>query len=681
MSRRDIISPRSKRTYTSLKVILLYAIGGALWSAVAAPLLGKLHLPPLLHTTLTILYFTLSSAIILSILLQSDRVLAESRNAYHQLFQSLLEPVLIHANGVVLNANQLAVQFFDATSKEELVGQPVLSLVHPDYRDTVQKRVQQLNHGESTHVLEEKFITLGGKIRDVEISGIPITFEGKSAILVIFKDITERKQHQMAVQNSARRLRTLIDAMPDHVCFMDAEGRWIEANRTLLRSVGLQDDVYRGKTGRELADLCDPKVRDEFLHNPQYFPLACHTMNHFNREYYQPDGTFTAHEITRVPVENSDGSTLGLVVIERDVSEERRATKKLMESEQRYRSLFDNDGDMVVSVDLHGTIVSANPSCETALGYRPEELIGKCYRDLIAPEYHEGAQVRFRRILHGEPQVLFITTIHKSGRLTEVYEKEIPIIVDGTVTGFFWIIRDMTEQRTAEELMIQSERLSAVGQMAAGVAHEIRNPLTALKGFVQLMQSSKRPPTFYLEVMKDELTRIESIVNELLLFAKPAVPCLKPHDCATLVQEVLDLMSPEAHLRNISMVLRVEDEFMNISCDKNRLKQVLVNIVKNSMEAMPEGGEIDIDVHFGQAQSICICIHDNGPGIPEEGMARIGEPFYTTKGTGTGLGLMVSRKIVEAHRGTLHIESELGKGTEVKIVFPAAELPVTVGDR
>ncbi|MFD1677946.1 PAS domain S-box protein [Alicyclobacillus fodiniaquatilis] len=658
------------RLFGSVRVVIGYIIVCSIWLAVSAPLIWEFRWHPLLITSLRILYF-ISSAIILYYMLQRERALLESRHEYEQLVHTLLEPVMIHVDGKILDVNPYAIHFFEANSKDALIGKYILDMIHPDYRNVAQERVKQLSDGTPTNLIEEKFITLNGAIRDVEIVGVPITFHGKTAVLAIFRDITERKQHQMAIRDSEHRLRTLIDAMPDLICFVDDKGRWVEANSTLLRTVGLASDVFRGKTSLELAELCNPQYRDEFINNSGYTEHIFETVTHFSREYHHAGNKFVAHEVTRAPVKTADGSNMGLIVISRDVSEQRLATKQLMESEQRYRSLFDNDGDMVVSVDVNGIILSANPSCETTLGYEPEELVGRYYRELIAPEYYEDAQERFLRVLEGEPQIVLISLLHKEGHRVEAHEKKIPIVIDEKVTGFFCIVRDITEQKAADELLVKSERLSAVGEMAAGIAHEIRNPLTTLKGFVQLMQSSQNMENFYLAVMRDEFERIESILNELLVFARPTARVLERYNCAHLVQEVIDLMTPQATLQNILISHSIEIGSLDIMCEKSRLKQVLVNVIKNAIEAMPNGGQIDIYVRaVDEQQSVSIGVRDNGPGIPAEVAGRIGEPFYTTKGTGTGLGLMVSRKIVEAHQGILRIQSEEGRGTHVEMILP-----------
>ncbi|MDQ0191193.1 PAS domain S-box protein [Alicyclobacillus cycloheptanicus] len=354
----------------------------------------------------------------------------------------------------------------------------------------------------------------------------------------------------------------------------------------------------------------------------------------------------------------------------------KRQQAAIQTSEQRYRSLVDNNEDIVLFVDTKGLIQSANPSVETILGYAPEALLQTPYWMLIDPAHHADSHHRYLRVMQGESQNVFLTLLHRNGSKVEVHEKKIPAIVNDVVTGFFVIVRDRTAQRAAEELLIKSERLSAAGDLAAGIAHEIRNPLTALKGFVQLMQSSRSEYDQYLTIMTDELNRIDTIVSELLVFAKPAEPHLVRHDLRRVVPEVVELLSPQSVLGGVTLQTTLPDDAADVICDPNRIKQVMVNVIKNAMEAMAEdGGQISITMQSAAGanrSTVTLTICDDGPGIPEAVLAHVGEPFYTTKAAGTGLGLMVSRKIIEAHNGVLHVTSRVGEGTQVEIVLPLA---------
>lgn len=220
----------------------------------------------------------------------------------------------------------------------------------------------------------------------------------------------------------------------------------------------------------------------------------------------------------------------------------------------------------------------------------------------------------------------------------------------------------------SEELLRKSEKLAVVGQLAAGVAHEIRNPLTSLKGFIQLLKEGKCNET-YFDIIEAELERLNEIVDEFLLLGKPNPTKKTYNHISEMLQHVVKLLEGQALLHHVTVQCFVAEQLPPLYCDENQLKQVFINIIKNAIEAMPNGGILRIEARQ-RLDSIFICITDEGCGIPKERMATLGEPFYSTKEKGTGLGLMVSFKIVEAHGGEMKIHSEEGKGTTVCLRFP-----------
>ncbi|MCQ6562482.1 ATP-binding protein [Paenibacillus mendelii] len=231
------------------------------------------------------------------------------------------------------------------------------------------------------------------------------------------------------------------------------------------------------------------------------------------------------------------------------------------------------------------------------------------------------------------------------------------------------IIRDISERKKNEELLINSEKLSVAGQLAAGIAHEIRNPLTSLKGFLQLIASGRQNNKNYFDIMKSELTRIESIVSELLMLSKPQIYELSYRDLRHVMRETVTLLEAQALLHSIELDIQYGEEALWVHGVENQLKQVFINVLKNAIEAMGDGGSIQI-VCVREGGDVIVRIQDYGPGIPREQMAKIGQPFYTTKDKGTGLGLMVSYKIVDNHQGNVSVNSTLGSGTTFEISLP-----------
>ena len=217
----------------------------------------------------------------------------------------------------------------------------------------------------------------------------------------------------------------------------------------------------------------------------------------------------------------------------------------------------------------------------------------------------------------------------------------------------------------------QKEKLAVIGQMATAIAHEIKNPLSSLKGFTQLQQEKDKGDEQYYPIMLNEIDRINAIVNDLLILGKPNTGVKSPKKLVDIIQYVISVIDPHAQRKDIYIEYDVDDTTV-LLCDENQMKQVFINLIKNAMEAMPSGGTVTINSKIDKNCAL-ISVKDEGCGIPPEKLAKLGEPFYTTKQNGNGLGLMVTKKIIEEHEGTINIQSEMEKGTIVTISVPFFE--------
>jgi two-component system, sporulation sensor kinase C len=223
-------------------------------------------------------------------------------------------------------------------------------------------------------------------------------------------------------------------------------------------------------------------------------------------------------------------------------------------------------------------------------------------------------------------------------------------------------------QEERSEELVHSDRLNMAGTLAAGIAHEIRNPLTSLRGFLQLLQ--KREPQ-YTEIMLSEVDRINHIVTELLELASPKESRFEPRLLQPLLQNVITLLQPQALLHQIQLIGNYGQDtgYLVVVCSELKLKQVFINLIKNAMEAMPDGGNIVITL-AAEGEWARVEIADDGNGIPQELIDKIGNPFFTTKAEGTGLGLMISRRIVEDHKGRLSFRNLPKGGAAVTVGLP-----------
>ena len=260
------------------------------------------------------------------------------------------------------------------------------------------------------------------------------------------------------------------------------------------------------------------------------------------------------------------------------------------------------------------------------------------------------------------------------------YEHSVDDIRYYNISTFFesntktYLIRldDRTEKMILEERLAHSGSLSTVGELAASIAHEIRNPMTTLKGFVQLLKLSANDDAIkYLAVIDDEIARMESILSEMLILSKPGMNKKTIFSLEVLVDDMIQVMQPKALLEGITIEQKennLKNTLMNANADK--IKQVLLNLFKNAFEAMAPGGKLTTSIELDDAQQLVLTISDTGKGMNASQISRVFMPFFTCKPEGTGLGLPFVLKIIEEHGGTISVESELGKGTTFIVTFP-----------
>ncbi|CAM4515934.1 signal transduction histidine kinase [Paenibacillus endophyticus] len=319
----------------------------------------------------------------------------------------------------------------------------------------------------------------------------------------------------------------------------------------------------------------------------------------------------------------------------------------------------------VIITDALGTILEINDYSAVILNNASNEkrnCIGEKVFDLrIIGPYFE------RFILHGETCVGIEVSVKIEDEhhfymldVVPIYDKENMLI---RVVGS---LRDITEMKVAEELLRNTEKLGFAGQLAVSIAHEIRNPMTTVKGMLQL--SSKTTNPHYYNVMMSELDRMNAIVGEFLILGRPQALQYKEEQCADILQEVLSVFEMQFEMNGI--IIRTEyKEMAIIRCDRDQVKQVFLNILKNAMEALPFGGEVSIQLDMVDSYQR-ILFKDNGVGMTDEVKRRIGQPFHTTRRDGNGLGMMIVDKIISSHDGRLVVSSELGTGTTVEIWLP-----------
>ncbi len=342
-------------------------------------------------------------------------------------------------------------------------------------------------------------------------------------------------------------------------------------------------------------------------------------------------------------------------------------------------SLVENMPIGLIAADGEGIVTAFNQTAETILGRRAGEVLGKQAEEVLPGSCGEVFRqlADDRRIVEREidctvaegrtiPLEVIATTLHED---------------DGAFLGRVILFRDMTEMRRLKQEIIRSQRLASLGSLAAGVAHEIRNPLSSLKGFATYFREryeDNPDDRETAETMISEVDRLNRVITQLLEFARPLTMNRRPTSLQTVIRHALRTVEGQARERGIIIEESLPPEIGQIPLDADRISQVLLNLFLNAIAAMEQGGLLRVSLERRDDRTIRIAIADTGAGIRKEDLPRVFDPYFTTKPAGTGIGLPIVQKIVEAHGGEILLESEPGKGTTATLLLP---VPITEESR
>ncbi|MDX8361903.1 PAS domain S-box protein [Cytobacillus sp. IB215316] len=435
------------------------------------------------------------------------------------------------------------------------------------------------------------------------------------------------------------------------------------------------NDAFCKFLGYTREELCSKTV-EEISHPDDYkrdlHKISCLLTGHIDeiateKRYIHKSGRIVWGELKGILQRNEDKSPQFAIVQIHDITHRKSIEKELLESKEKYESLI-QDSLQAFYVVRDEKVIFVNPAgCELS-GFSKEEIIGSNIYDYFTKDRVELAEYNYNQLLMGnsytnEEQIVIT---NKGERVIEytatktVYEEEEAIQV---------IARDITERKKYEEMLVKSEKLALVGKLAAGVAHEIRNPLTTIKGFTQLLQMTKEYNEQHAAIMMNELSTVETIIDEFLSLAKTkSTSSFEMNDLHSIINRAITLVKTNTDLHNIELGAQFDETIPLVECEDEMLIQVFTNIIQNAIESM-DTGFITMSTHR-KNDVVTVAVVDNGCGIPKDRLKNLGEPFYSTKEKGTGLGLMISYKIIEQHKGQMSFYSNPGEGTRVEIILP-----------
>ncbi len=353
----------------------------------------------------------------------------------------------------------------------------------------------------------------------------------------------------------------------------------------------------------------------------------------------------------------------------------KRQLRVLTQLEQRFESFINSAHDWISIKDLDGRYVTVNPAIARAFHRDPEDFIGKKAVDMLPPALARTVQIHDQEVINTNSHHTYDEVIPIDGREYYFQTIRFPLTdYEGNTVGVCTIARDVTSEKDLRSQLVQSEKLAAVGKLAAGVAHEINNPLTGILAYAEdLMDDLPEadPHQQDLRVIVREALRCRDIVRNLLDFARQDDPEFEEVDPNSIIDRSLVLVERLPQFRNITFEKVRTEDIPTIRCDPHQIQQVLLNLMLNAADAMKGKGRIVLTTEYDRKRNRCvIAVEDNGPGIPENLIDKLFEPFFSTKGT-SGLGLAVSWGIVERHGGIIEVDMAEPTGSIFRVVLPA----------
>ncbi|WNB91322.1 PAS domain S-box protein [Bacillus sp. NEB1478] len=517
----------------------------------------------------------------------------------------------------------------------------------------------------------EKITLENGRIVMLELIKHPTyTDDGEPQMLVVTgRDITSHKQKEEELSVALDLLESVLKGTTDAILILNTRQEVIKVNDAFVQMFGWAEEDFAEDNPSQPVITPD-YLKEESIEIIQLLKQGQSVPLHETQRIHK-DGTVFDVSASFSNICDMKGKIMGFVIVYRDITSQKKVERALRESEAKYRLIAENSTDLITVIDPDGSVQYVSPSHFAVLGYEEGEVKGSIL-DLIHPDDIEGISEHFSKSLTNKE--MFQTEFrlcHRNGNWMLIEVSGVPVMTkDGQVESLVTFARDVTKAKQTEELMLKSEKLSVLGELAAGVAHEIRNPLTSLKGFTKLLSDADDGiRQEYLRIMESELNRINDIVSELMLVAKPQAVSFEYTNMKDLIYSVVRLLETQAIIKNIQIWVNIQDNIPPVYGVENQLKQLFINLLKNAIESMDADGEIHIKIER-RDNSIVIVMKDEGCGIPPERLKTLGEPFYTTKEKGTGLGLMVCFKIIEEHGGEIRFSSVEGQGTKVEIEVP-----------
>ncbi len=556
---------------------------------------------------------------------------------------------------------------------------------YPERAVLVAKEAYEKPQDEGFTILELK----DGRV--FEMYWHPQKIEGKTVGVVIsVRDVTERGKAAESLRESEERYRKLVENARDIICTIDlSSGIITDANIYGEMALGYRYEDVVNRLG--FLELVHPDDQEKLVRRLQELSLDGTRKPNFPLRVRKADGAYIDAEINGAIIYGSEDNPESYMGIIRDVTERRRAEEALRQSEEKYRSLFEESKDMVYISTPEGRLLDINPAGVELLGYSTKE---EALNDNVINTYgNPDDRRRFLEALEKQGFVKDIELVLKKqdGEYLNVLITSTVVRDEhGSTVAYRGIMRDITEQKKLEQQFFHAQKMESIGTLAGGIAHDFNNILGGILGYASFMKSkvsSEHPFFKYLDTIERSSTRAAELTGQLLGFARRGKYETKPMNLNDAVKETLGIIDRTIS-KSIAVEARLGEKLPTIEADRGQLQQVLMNLFINAADAMPAGGKLIVEtdvetlsekyarLHMGARPGsyVRLSVTDTGIGMDKKTQERIFEPFFTTKkdGKGTGLGLAMVYGVVKNHEGYIAVYSELGHGTTFKIYMPVS---------
>ena len=587
----------------------------------------------------------------------AEQALKEQVHLHRKLMDAIPNPVFFMNNdGFYADCNQ-ALQTNIGLPRERILGKSVYDL-HP-------RELAELYDHKDKQLLEEPGVQQyegpchfadGLQHHVIYNKATYVDSHGQIAGLVgVVVDINDRKLAEDALQAERHKLFALLEMIPLVIALIDDRCIIRFGNRFYKENFGAWE-------GRHCYDVFEERIEPCVK---CYALKTLHTGEHSTREWAYKN---MVYEIHNYPFCDMDGTPL-VLVLGIDITKRKRMEDDLRESEERYRQLVELSPDCIV-VHMGNEIDYINNAGLMLIGAAgPGDLYGKQVMDFVHPDSKEMVEQRMRKIASGNTAVPFKEhkLIRLDKRVIDVEIAGVPLTIKGKPVVQL-VARDITERKKIEDYLSRLEAMNLVGEMAASIGHEIRNPMTSVRGFLQILQGKEECNRYqdYFSLMIDELDRANTIISDYLSLARNKPVEKKAQNLNTVLKKMVPLIQADASEKNmrINLMYNVVPE---LYLDDKEMRQLILNLVRNGLEAMSPGGELNICTGLDKDEVI-LAVRDQGQGIEKEVLGKLGTPFYTTKSNGTGLGLAVCNSIAERHNATINIQTG-SAGTTFEVRF------------